>query len=139
MINEVCQGTQLTLSSGTIAVHTVNIHNTTPILTLLTCLGILDVRHGFRAEGPDGNSQLSHQQQKNTRIVLFFLVKTYSKNTNLFISQHVKTDVIHSLIFDEKSSSGNVSSQLQTEAAQIQDCFVFTDWHANVSDEQIMS
>lgn len=30
----------------------------TGVLTLLTGFGILDVRHGFGAQGPDGDTQL---------------------------------------------------------------------------------
>lgn len=34
------------------------------ILTLLTRFGILDVRHRFGAQGPDGDSQLPKPQKK---------------------------------------------------------------------------
>lgn len=38
----------------------------TVILTLLTCFGILDVRHSFGAQGPDGDSQL---KKRNTEMI----------------------------------------------------------------------
>lgn len=69
VINETCQGTQLTLSSGILAVHSVytGTHNTILILTLLTRFGIFDVRHSFGAQGPHGNSQLSQHKRKKRK------------------------------------------------------------------------
>lgn len=39
-------------------------------LTLLTHFGILDVRHSFGAQGPDGDSQLRRRQEEtNVEII----------------------------------------------------------------------